>query len=155
MNKINDNLKKLNIVLAEKNNALANYTPYVISNNTIYISGQIPIKDSKLMHFGKLGYDISNEDIKDAAQICVINIISILNSALDGELEKIKRCLKIGVFINCTEKYEDHPFIADFASDFIIKILGEKGIHSRFAVGVSSLPKNAPIEIDAIFEITN
>ena len=106
-----------------------------------------------IRYTGKVGYNITENIIRESAQICIINILGILNNALEGDLDKINKCVKLGVFINSTTKYKNHSIIADYASDFIIKILGEKGKHSRFAIGVNSLPKGSPLEIDAIFQI--
>ena len=154
MSDIINRLKSKNIVLPTPMLPAANYLPYVISENTIFIAGQIPIKNGKLPYLGKLGKSISDEEGKEAAKLCAINILAVLNSVLDKNLERINKCIKLGVFINAVEDYKNHPEIANGASDLIVDILGKNGKHARFAVGASSLPRNVPVEVDGIFEIS-
>ena len=153
MMNIKENLKKYNIRIPKPAKPVANYSPYTISNNLIFISGQIPIVDGNIIYKGKVDKDLSiNESIK-AAELCMLNSFAILMDAVENNLNKIKKCIKINVFINSDSSFINQPIIADGASDLISKIMESNTSHARSAVSVNSLPKNAAIEIDTIFEI--
>ncbi len=147
---IEDRLKTLNIELPEAAAPAANYIPTLISGNTLYISGQLPMVGSDISK-GLLG-DIDIETGQAAAKLCAINILAQVKSAL-GSLEKISRCIKLGGFVASKPDFVDHPKVINGASDFMVEVLEERGKHTRFAVGVSSLPFGASVEIDALFEI--
>lgn len=132
---------------------VANYIPYVISGKQVFISGQIAIEDGKIKYTGKVGDDISVEDGVKAAKLCAKNIIIQLYSACSGNLNKVKKCVKLGVFVNCNGNFYDQPLVANGASDLIVEIFGDAGKHARAAVGSYSLPRNTAVEVDAIFEI--
>jgi enamine deaminase RidA (YjgF/YER057c/UK114 family) len=153
MSKVEGILKELNIKLPNPVTPAANYLPYNVSGNHVYISGQLPIKDGEVVYTGKLGKDVSVEQGRSAAELCAINIIAVLKKACDGDLEKVKKCVKLGIFINGTTDFYQSPQVGNGASDFLVKVFGQKGKHARFAIGVASLPRNAAVEIDAIFEL--
>ena len=134
-------------------NALANYVPYKLSNSIVYVSGQAPVMNGKLIYKGKVGNDISIEDGIKAAELCCINIISVLKKSINGDWNKLDNFLKLGGFVNCNSDFVDQPQIINGASDLLVKIFGEQGKHSRFAVGSNSLPMNISVEIDAIIKI--
>ena len=121
-----------------------------------FVSGQIAIDTNKqpaeVIYKGKVGKDISIDDAKKAAQLCVINGLSQLKFAL-GDLERIRRFLKLSGFVNCEPSFVDHAIVMNGASDFLFQIFGERGRHARIAVGVNSLPLDSCIEIDTIVEI--
>ncbi|MFT6077369.1 MAG: enamine deaminase RidA (YjgF/YER057c/UK114 family) [Rickettsiales bacterium] len=150
---INKKLKKLGIILPEPVVPIANYVPFVQTGNQVFISGQIPIENGKVIFTGKLGKDISIEDGQKAARICAINILANLNIACDGDLGKVVRCIKLGIFVNSDPSFTDHPIVANGASDLMVEVFAEKGKHSRFAMGAGSLPRGVAVEVDAIFEI--
>lgn len=153
MSKIIEKLQQLNINLPEPAKAAANYKPYVISGNQIYVAGQIPFEKGSLdNNIGKVGKDFTTDKAYEIAKICAINIIAQVAGAVKGDLEKV-RCVKLGVFVNCTEDFTEQSLVANGASDLIGSVFGENGIHSRSAVGVASLPFGVGVEIDAIFEI--
>ncbi|MDA9818115.1 RidA family protein [Flavobacteriaceae bacterium] len=152
---IGQNLQNLNIILTTPATPAANYLPFRISGNQIFISGQLPMKDGVLQYAGKLGNEINLEEGQKAAELCAINIIAVLKTACDGDLNKIKKCVKLGIFINAAADFIDFPKVGNGASDLMVKIFGENGKHARFAIGASSLPRNAAVEIDAVFEIEN
>ncbi len=154
MDNINQNLTKLNIVLPNIIPPVANYSPILQSGNYLYISGQLPFKSGKLAYSGHLGNNISIKEGMDAAQLCAINVLAALKSKIE-DWNQLKTLLKITVFIATTSDFTQHPQVADGASDLFFAILGDKGKHSRSAVGVNSLPFNAPVEIEAIFELNN
>lgn len=148
---IEDRLAELNITLPEAAAPAANYVPFVISGNHLYISGQIPMGTNGLEYIGKLGDDSSVEDGQAAAQLCAVNILAQAKSAL-GDLEKIKRLVKLVGFVNSTPDFTDQPKIINGASDFMVAALGDKGPHARSAVGVAALPFGVAVEIEAIIE---
>lgn len=148
---IEDRLAELNITLPEAAAPAANYVPFVISGNHLYISGQIPMGANGLEYIGKLGDDTSVEDGQAAAQLCAVNILAQAKSAL-SDLEKIKRLVKLVGFVNSTPDFTDQPKIINGASDFMVAALGDKGPHARSAVGVAALPFGVAVEIEAIIE---
>lgn len=131
----------------------ANYVPYVISGNHIFVAGQIPFLNGEKMHMGRLGDGLGIEEGRKAAQACALNIFGQVNAAIGGDWSKIKRCVKLGAFVNCTPDFTDHPAVVNGASDLMVAVLGETGKHARFAVGAPSLPLGVAVEIDAIFEL--
>ena len=145
-------LKKLGIDIPDAPAPLANYKPYSISGKQIFISGQLPIKNNKLKFIGKLGKEITKKEAIDAAQICIINIVAQLKNACSGNLNKVKSCLKLNVYLNSSNKYANNADVVNSASSMLVKIFGKKGKHARSAVGVNSLPMDSVLEIDAIFE---
>jgi enamine deaminase RidA (YjgF/YER057c/UK114 family) len=151
---VNANLKAKQIELPEASTPVANYVPYVVEGNLVYISGQLPLGVGDLKQFvGKVGKEFNTEQGKAIARICGLNIIAQLQNACGGDLDKVKRCVKLGVFVNCTEDFIEHPQVANGASDLMVEVFGEKGKHARFAVGSSQIPRGAAVEVDAVFSI--
>ena len=148
-----ENIKKLGLVIPEPPVAVANYVPYKIMNNTMYISGQAPIQNGEILYKGKVGYDLSLEDGIKAAELCCINIIAALKKEIDGNWNKLDSFLKLGGFVNCNSDFIDQPKVINGASDLLVSIFGEKGRHTRFAVGSNSLPLGIAVEIDAIIQL--
>lgn len=155
MNTINTRLNTLNITLPTLTPPAANYVPYTQTGNIIIISGQLPMEDGKMQYVGKLGANISIEEGQKAARLCALNVLAQLNNACDGQLDRTVRCLRLGVFVNGTPDFIDHPKVANGASDLIVEVLQEKGKHARSAFGVGSLPFGVAVEVEAMFEITN
>jgi enamine deaminase RidA (YjgF/YER057c/UK114 family) len=131
----------------------ANYVPWTISGTTLYVAGQLPFEDGKLAVVGTVGVEVSLERAQHAAMLCGLNILAQAKAALDGDLGRLVRCLKLGGFVNAGPGFADHPKVINGASDLMVAVLGEAGRHARFAVGASSLPLNVAVEIDAVFEI--
>ena len=150
---IEQNLKKYNIRIPPPVKPVANYSPYVISKNLVFISGQIPIIDKNVIYEGKVNKDLNIDESIKAAELCMLNSFAILVRAINNDLNLIKNCIKINVFINSDSSFIDQPKVADGASELISKILYPNTFHARSAVSVNSLPKNAAVEIDTIFEI--
>ena len=153
MHVFEENIKQLGIEIPDMPNALANYVPYKLSDSIVYVSGQAPVMNGKLIYKGKVGNDISIEDGIKAAELCCINIISVLKKSINGDWNKLDNFLKLGGFVICNSDFVDQPQIINGASDLLVKIFGEQGKHSRFAVGSNSLPMNISVEIDAIIKI--
>ncbi len=145
-------LEELGIKLPEAPNPVANYTSYVISDKTIYISGQISKLGDKLIG-GKVGKDISLEAAREAAYICGLNLLAQLQKACDGDLNRVKQCVRLGVFINVSPDFTDLPPIANGVSDLMVQVFGEAGKHARSTIGLASLPLNAAVEVEGIFEL--
>ena len=154
-NDINEKLEELNIQLDEASVPAGSYVPYVITNNLVFISGQLPFINGQLTIKGKVGDTVSLEDGIKMAEACAKALLSQLKSACNGNLNKVKRVVKLGGFVASTADFTDQPKIINGASDLFVKIFGEKGKHSRFAVGTASLPLNVPVEIEGVFEIEN
>lgn len=149
------NLEKLGIILPTPVPPVANYVPFVQTGNLLSISGQIPVDlQGNFPYLGKVGEDVSEEDAVKAACLCAINIISQVRVACGGDLSRVARIVKLGVFVNCIDGFSGQPAIANGASDFMVAVFGEAGKHSRSAVGVNALPLNVPVEIDALIEVS-
>ena len=148
--------KKLNaigITLPTPATPVANYVGFVKSGNMVFISGQLPLLDGKLQGIGKVGSTISIDEAKNFAKLCAINILAQLKVACNGNLDNVKKCVKLGIFINGDADFKDHPAVANGASDLIAEVFGDAGKHARAAVGSGSLPFGVAVEVDAIFEI--
>ena len=154
-NDVNSKLEELNIQLDEAITPAGNYVPFVISNNLVFISGQLPFINGKLTIKGKVGDSVSLDDGIRMAEACAKALLSQLKSACGGNLNKVKRVIKLGGFVASTPDFIDQPKVINGASDLFVKIFGNKGKHSRFAVGTASLPLNVPVEIEGVFEIEN
>lgn len=146
-------LAELGITLPTPAAPAANYVPFVLAGGMLFIAGQVPFgPDGKIAHIGKLGGTVSLEEGQLAAQLCAINILAQAKAAL-GDLDRVKRCVKLGGFVNCVADFADHPKVVNGASDLMVAVFGDKGRHARFAVGAPSLPFNCAVEVDAIFEV--
>ena len=152
-NDVDSKLEELNIQLDEASSPAGSYVPFVISNNLVFISGQLPFINGKLTIKGKVGDSVSLDDGIRMAEACAKALLSQLKSACGGNLNKVKRVVKLGGFVASTPDFIDQPKVINGASDLFVKIFGKKGKHSRFAVGTASLPLNVPVEIEGIFEI--
>jgi enamine deaminase RidA (YjgF/YER057c/UK114 family) len=153
--KIDTRLAELGIELPTPNSPAANYVPFTVSENILYISGQITMWDGKIKYIGRVGENISKQDAYQAARICGINIIAQAKIACGGDLCRVLRVLKLGGFVNCTPEFSDMPEIINGASDLMVQVFGcEIGSHARFAVGAASLPRGIATEVDATFEIS-
>jgi len=153
MSNIEAKLTSLGITLPTPAAPVANYVGFVKSGDQIFVSGQLPSQDGKLQFPGKVGSEVSLEDAKKAARICAINILAQLKVACEGNLERVVRCIKLGIFVNGDANFKDHPAVANGASDLMVEVLGDAGKHARAAVGSGSLPFGVSVEVDAIFEI--
>jgi enamine deaminase RidA (YjgF/YER057c/UK114 family) len=153
MSKIEQRLREMGMLLPEPPKPVASYVPYTISGKLVTISGQIPIGPDGPRYVGQLGADITVEDGKAAAQLCALNLMAQLKAACNGELDRARRCLRLGVFVNATPDFTQHPEVANGASDFIVQLMGDDGRHARAAVGAPSLPRGVAVEVEGLFEI--
>ena len=125
----------------------------MISGKQIAVAGQIPFWNGELTGLGKVGRDMTTEDGANIARICGLNLIAQVKAACEGNLDRVARVVKLGGFVNCTEEFCDHPEVINGASNLMVDVFGDKGTHSRFAVGVNSLPRGVAVEVDGIFEL--
>lgn len=149
---ISDRLAKAGITLPEANAPAANYVPFVQQGNLLFVSGQIPIRDGGFVT-GKLGDDFTVEDGAAAAKLCAFALLSQVKAACGGDIDKLKRVVKLTGFVNSTGDFTQQPQVINGASDFLVEVLGEAGRHSRSAVSAASLPLGVAVEIEGIFEL--
>ena len=151
---IKERLKDLGISIPNAPKPAGSYVPVVLTGKLAFVSGQIPIKDGQVVYQGKVGDTQSIGDAQEAAKLCVINGLAQIE-AYCGTLDNLEKIIKISGFVNSTKDFTEHPKVINAASDLLMKIFDEKGRHSRIAIGVSSLPLNATVEIDMVAEIAN
>ena len=148
-----DNIKKNDIVLPKAADPVGSYVATKISGKFLFISGQISIDENGQLIKGKLGKELNTEDGYKAAQRCALNITAQVKKACNGDLSKVKSCLKLTGFVNSTDDFIDQPKVINGASDLISLVFGDAGIHARAAVSTNSLPLGVSVEVDAIFEL--
>ncbi|WP_395022802.1 RidA family protein [Dongia sp.] len=150
--KIDSRLAELKIELPKAAAPVANYVPVVVSGKTVYTSGQVTVFNGEFKYQGKLGKEFSVEDGQKAARLCGLNVIAQVKAAI-GDLDKVKRVLKLTCFVNSVSEFTDQPKVANGVSDLMVEVFGDAGKHARSAVGVNVLPLNVACEVEAIFEI--
>lgn len=149
---IEQRLQQLGLQLPEATPSLYQYVPVVVHSGTAYISGQVPRVDGKVPYTGKVGKDVSIEEARQCAEICVLKGLSCLQAAI-GTLDKVERILKITGYVQSASGFSHQPKVLDAASELLEQIFGEKGRHTRSAIGVAELPSNTPVEIDFIIAV--
>jgi enamine deaminase RidA (YjgF/YER057c/UK114 family) len=152
MSQIEQKIIDLGFVLPETSKPLAAYIPAVQSGNLVFTSGQLPMIDGSLAETGKVGGSVSPERAKELATVCALNALAAVKTVI-GDLDKIKRVVKVVGFVSSTPDFSGQPGVVNGASEFLGAVFGEKGIHARSAVGVAVLPLDAPVEIELIVEI--
>ena len=148
-----DKIKELKIELPEAKAPVGNYVATKIVGNLLYVSGQVSIDSNGELIKGKVGKDLTTDEAYKAAERCGISIISQVKNACEGDLSKVKSCIKLTGFVNSTEDFTEQPKVINGASDIIASIFGEAGMHTRAAVSANSLPLGVSVEVDAIFEL--
>ena len=151
---IEDRLKELSIEIPTPPNPAGSYIPVVTTGNLAFVSGQIPMKDGKVIIEGKVPEKQSLDSAREAAKICIINGLAQLKSNL-GSLDKITKFVRISGFVNSSQEFTEQPKVINAASDLLVEIFGDMAKHSRIAVGVASLPLNSTVEIDMIVEYSS
>jgi enamine deaminase RidA (YjgF/YER057c/UK114 family) len=151
--KIEARLTQLGIGLPEPTAPMANYVPFTVAGNLVFIAGQICQWNGERRHVGKLGAGIGVEEGRDAARLCALNILTHLRTACGGDLDRVRRVVQLRGFVNCTPDFTDMPQIVNGASDLMVEIFADLGRHARAAVGVASLPGGVAVEVEAVFEI--
>jgi len=150
---IAERLGALGLVLPPTPTPAAHYVPWVVKNGTIYLAGQTPKDGTVLKYQGQVGAELTLEQGYAAAQLCALRLLSVLHAAADG-LDHVERILKLTVFVNAAVGFSGHPQVANGASDLLHDVFGDAGIHARSAVGASSLPGNAAVEVEMIAQIS-
>ena len=148
-----ENLKKNNVKLPKAADPVGSYVATKIIGKMLFISGQISIDENGELIKGKVGKDLDTNAGYDAAKRCALNIISQVKKACDGDLSKVKSCVKLTGFVNSTDEFIEQPKVINGASDMIASIFGDAGMHTRAAVSTNSLPLGVSVEVDAIFEL--
>jgi enamine deaminase RidA (YjgF/YER057c/UK114 family) len=151
--RIDARLNELGITLPKAAAPVANYVPWVVTGNLVFISGQGPMGPNGVEFKGKLGRDLEAEEGKKAARLTALNVVAQLREAVGGDLDRVTRCVKLLGFVNSTPEFNQQPAVINGASDVIVEIFGEAGRHARSAVSAPSLPIDISVEIEAIFEI--
>jgi enamine deaminase RidA (YjgF/YER057c/UK114 family) len=146
-------VQALGLTLPSPSQPIANYINHVVSQNQLFISGQIPLIDGKPVYVGRLGESLSEEEGVQAAELAALSLLAQLSDALGDDLSRLVRVLRLGVFIASSSDFQRQGAVANGASNLLVNALGEKGRHVRTAVGVSSLPAGVAVEVDGIFEL--
>ncbi len=149
----NEKIKELKIELPEAKAPVGSYVATKIVGKLLYVSGQISMNSKGELIKGKVGKDLTTDEAYEAAKRCGLSIVAQIKKACDGDLSKIKSCIKLTGFVNSTEDYIEQPKVINGASDLIASIFGDSGMHTRAAVSANSLPLGVSVEVDAIFEI--
>jgi NAD(P)H dehydrogenase (quinone) len=149
---INDVLKQKNIILPQVPQPAGNYKPFVRAGNLVFIN-QVALKEGKILNPGKLGVDVTEQQVKEAAKATMLNVIAVLKEAVGSDLNKVKQCVQLTGIFNTKDDYTKHADLMNVASDLTVEIFGEKGKHARATLGASSIPVNSSVEIQAVFEV--
>jgi enamine deaminase RidA (YjgF/YER057c/UK114 family) len=151
--KIEARLKELGIEIPPSPAPLGSYVPFVVTGSLVFIAGQLPVGAKGLEYVGKVGQKFNVEEGKRAARLCGINLISRLRDACEGDLDRVRKGVKICGFINSTSDFTEFAPVMDGCSNLMVEVFGDRARHARVAVGAPSLPRGAAVEVDAIFEI--
>lgn len=151
---IDARLSELGIEIPTPATPAANYVPFVRTGNLVFVSGQIPMVDGKIEGIGVVGADLTTEDAAKIAEICAKNLIAQAKAACDGDLDRVVRVVKLGGFVRCTADFTEQPEVVNGASNLMVAVFGDKGRHSRFAVGTNALPRGVAVEVEAVFEVS-
>lgn len=150
---IEERLKELQLELPNPSSPGANYVPFVRTGNLVFITGQLSQWNGEKRFMGKLGREFGIEEGKQAARLCALNLIAHLKAAVDGDLDRVTRCVRVAGFVNSMPDFLAHSQVMNGASDIFVDVFGEAGRHSRMAVGVAALPYDVAVEVEAVFEV--
>jgi enamine deaminase RidA (YjgF/YER057c/UK114 family) len=150
---IDAKLAELGITLPSPMAPIANYVPYAVTGNLVVVSGQVPAVDGKIAVTGKVGWGVSLDQGKEAARLCFINVLVHLKAACGGDLDRVKRVVRLGGFIACPSEFTQQALVMNGASDLAVAVFGEAGRHARTTIGVPSLPADAAVEVEGMFEL--
>ena len=150
---IDGRLRELGIALPEPAAPLANYVPFTAHGDLVVVSGQVPVREGRIAYTGKLGAAVSVEEGQAAARLCLVNVLAQLRAACGGDLDRVRRVLRLGGFIAASPDFTDHARVMNGASDLAVEIFGDAGRHARSTIGVPSLPGNAAVEVEGLFAV--
>lgn len=151
--RIDATLEQLGIALPMPMAPLANYVPFVITGNLVVVSGQLPAVDGAVAVTGLVGADVPVEQAQHAARLCFINLLAQLRTACGGDLDRVRRVVRLGGFIAAPASFTQHAVVMNGASDLAVAVFGDAGRHARSTIGVPSLPANAAVEVEGMFEL--
>ncbi len=154
MSRIEDRLAALGLQLPQPPTPIANFLPFRVQGQMVYLAGQVNEWNGTVPFVGKLGREFGLDEGQAAARLCALNLLACLKLACDGDLDRVQRCVRVGGFVNCDPDYDSVPMVINGASDLFAAVLGDEGRHARTAVGVASLPRRAAVEVDAIFALS-
>jgi enamine deaminase RidA (YjgF/YER057c/UK114 family) len=152
--RIDARLAELGITLPTPAAPIANYVPFAVSGKLVVISGQIPLREGKVAFTGKVGQELTPEQGQEAARLCFVNLLAQLRAAAGGDLDRVARVLRLGGFIAAPAAFTHHAAVMNGASDLAVAVFGEVGRHARTTIGVPSLPADAAVEVEGMFELT-
>ncbi len=151
--RIERRLGELGVELPQPSAPGANYVPTVRTGDLVVVTGQLAQWNGERRFVGKLGRDYDVAEGREAARLCALNVIAHLRAELDGDLDRVERCVRVGGYVNATPEFHGHSQVVDGASDLLVDVFGEAGRHTRIAVGVSALPYDVAVEVEATFEV--
>lgn len=151
--RIDARLAELGHTLPSAMPPMANYVPFTVSGSLVVVSGQVPAVDGKIAVTGMLGAEVSIEQGQEAARLCFLNVLTHLRTACGGDLDRVKRVVRLGGFVSAPAGFTQHALVMNGASDLAVAVFGEAGRHARSTIGVSGLPGNAAVEVEGMFEI--
>jgi enamine deaminase RidA (YjgF/YER057c/UK114 family) len=151
--RIEAKLAEIGITLPRPMPPIANYVPYVVTGNLVVVSGQVPARDGVIAVTGKIGVSLSIEQGKEAARLCLINVLVHLKAACDGDLDRVRRVVRLGGFVASPSEFTQHALVMNGASDLAVAVFGDAGRHARTTIGVPALPADAAVEVEGMFEI--
>lgn len=154
MGRVDSRLRALALHLPDVPQPIADFVPYTVDGATIFLAGQTCEVDGRIAYSGQVGVDIDLEQAQAAARLCALNLLAALRLACAGELDRVRRCIRVGGFVQAPSGYPSVPVVIDGASNLFVQLWGDAGRHARTAVGVSTLPQNAAVEVDAIFSLS-
>ena len=146
-------LEKLGIHLDKPAIPAGNYVPVLVVNDIVYVSGQLPLVDGAINLTGQVGNSVTVEEAQEQARQCAINLLAQMSAACGGDLGRVKRVVKLGGFVACTEEFTDQPEVINGASNLMVEVFGDAGRHARFAVGTNALPRGTCVEVEGTFLI--
>ncbi len=152
--RIDARLAELGITLPPAMAPIANYVPYAVTGNLVVVSGQVPAKDGKIAITGKVTEGVSLDQGVDAARLCFLNVLTHLRTACGGDLDRVKRVVRLGGFVAAPAAFTQHALVMNGASNLAVEIFGDAGRHARTTIGVPSLPADAAVEVEGLFEIS-
>jgi enamine deaminase RidA (YjgF/YER057c/UK114 family) len=151
--RIDERLAQLAIQLPSPAAPAGAYVPFVIATGLVFVAGQIPVWNGEVRFRGRLGDGMSLDDGKAAARLCALNLLAQARAACAGDLDRVRRVIRLGGFVNCDAGFTDHAQVLNGASDLMVEVFGDAGRHARFAVGAPSLPLGVAVEVEGIFHI--
>ncbi len=151
--RIEARLAELGITLPQAAAPAANYVPWVVAGDLVFVAGQITLWNGELKFLGRLGAEFGVEQGQEAARLCGLNLIAQVKAAAGGDLDRVRRVVRLGGFVACIDGFKDQPKVVNGASDLMVQVFGDAGRHARAAVGVNALPLGVAVEVEGVFQL--